>query len=197
MSDDSTRSMLAAAAEIYMNICLNRNDLDELLNIAQYKIYHSGDTLCEAGQVLKNIGFVLDGTARSYFLTPSGKDITRYFHTKFCMVMDEAILNVNTSHYICSALDTVSLLLFDANDLKKLIASNDHFKNIYIRSLENGMRYKLYREQEFMTKNATQRYEKFLKDYPDLPGCVKQSYIATYLGIEPESLSRIKKSLKG
>ena len=44
--------------------------------------------------------------------------------------------------------------------------------------------------------NATERYLQFKKDYPELVNRVKQTYISTYLGIAPESLSRIRKALK-
>ena len=47
-----------------------------------------------------------------------------------------------------------------------------------------------------LTSNATQRYLQFKKDFPELKDRVKQSYFSTYLGITPESLSRIRKSLK-
>lgn len=59
-----------------------------------------------------------------------------------------------------------------------------------------GLKYKIYREREFLAKNATERYIQFCKDFPDLADRVKQSYIATYLGIAPESLSRIRKMIK-
>lgn len=62
--------------------------------------------------------------------------------------------------------------------------------------IENAMRYKLFRESEFLTKSASERYIHFKKEYPHLIGTIKQSYIATYLGVNPESLSRIKKNLR-
>ena len=63
-------------------------------------------------------------------------------------------------------------------------------------NLENALRYKIYRENGFLVENATQRYIHFKKLYPMICESVKQHYVATYLGIAPESLSRIKKALK-
>lgn len=62
--------------------------------------------------------------------------------------------------------------------------------------LESGLRYKVYREGSFLVQNATERYLEFRKRYPDLSGRIPQRYIATYLGITPESLSRIRSSLR-
>ena len=62
--------------------------------------------------------------------------------------------------------------------------------------LESGLRYKVYREGSFLVQNDTERYLEFRKRYPDLSGSIPQRYIATYLGITPESLSRIRSSLR-
>ena len=80
--------------------------------------------------------------------------------------------------------------------LKELIQENEKFKDIYIAALESGIRYKIRRENKFLVNNATERYLQFEKEYPELIDRVKQSYISTYLGITPESLSRIRKGLK-
>lgn len=65
-----------------------------------------------------------------------------------------------------------------------------------IRLLENALRYKIYRENEFLVENATERYLHFRKMYPLICDKVKQHQLASYLGMKPESLSRIKKALK-
>ena len=62
--------------------------------------------------------------------------------------------------------------------------------------LENALRYKMYRENGFLVENATERYLHFKKLYPELSGRIPLKHIATYLGIAPESLSRIRSALK-
>ncbi|MGN0610522.1 MAG: hypothetical protein ACI4JI_01950 [Ruminiclostridium sp.] len=80
--------------------------------------------------------------------------------------------------------------------MKKLIYENDDLKKAYIYLLENALRYKIYRENGFLVENATERYVHFKKLYPQICGKVAQRHIATYLGIAPESLSRIRKAMK-
>ena len=87
-------------------------------------------------------------------------------------------------------------MLFEAKRMKELIMSSEEIKTIWIGLLESGMRYKLYRENGFLVENATERYLSFRKRFPNLIGRVPQQYIATYLGIKPETLSRLKSSLK-
>lgn len=74
--------------------------------------------------------------------------------------------------------------------------SSENLKTLWISLLEDGLRYKMYRENGFLVENATERYLHFRKLYPKLCGRAAQKHIATYLGIAPESLSRIKKAMK-
>ena len=92
----------------------------------------------------------------------------------------------------------VKSLIGDAHfeDMKKLIYGNDHMKNAYIQLLENALRYKIYRENGFLVENAAERYVHFKKLYPQICSKAAQRHIATYLGIAPESLSRIRKAMK-
>lgn len=87
--------------------------------------------------------------------------------------------------------------LLDIKPLKELIKEKERFKDLYISALEFGIRYKIRRENDFLMNNATERYLQFERDYPELVNRVKQTHISTYLGITPESLSRIKRALKG
>jgi CRP-like cAMP-binding protein len=112
------------------------------------------------------------------------------------MIMDEGLIGYKNSICAYEALEDTVLILFEISMLRKMLDENESLKDFYIASLEWGMRYKIYRENEFLTNNATQRYLKFREDFPEIADRVKQSYISTYLGIAPESLSRIRKALK-
>ena len=80
--------------------------------------------------------------------------------------------------------------------MKALIYSDEQLKNLWIMVLESGMRYKIYRENAFLVESATERYVEFRKRYPMLANRVPLRYIATYLGITPESLSRIRSAMR-
>ena len=87
-------------------------------------------------------------------------------------------------------------LVCETAAIRKIIKENVAFKEIWICLLESAMRYKIYRENGFLVENATERYIHFKKIYPDLSKRVPQRHIATYLGIAPESLSRIRSAMK-
>lgn len=82
------------------------------------------------------------------------------------------------------------------SDFKSIIASDSEVSKAYIWLLENSLAYKIHRENSFLIKSATERYVDFKRENPDLERRVNQKYIASYLGITPVSLSRIRRALK-
>ena len=93
-------------------------------------------------------------------------------------------------------LEESTLMLCEIVKIKELIRDNVMFKDIWITLLENALRYKMYRENGFLVENATERYLHFKKLYPELSVRIPLKHIATYLGIAPESLSRIRSAMK-
>ena len=110
--------------------------------------------------------------------------------------MDEGLMGFEEIIAVWEAIEEATVMLFDARQMKELILRHEHLKTLWIELLEGGMRYKIYRENGFLTENATARYLNFCRRYPALATRIPQRYIATYLGIKPESLSRIRSTLK-
>ena len=195
--DQST--IVAKLQAIYEQFCgdkMSFEDIQSILDISKIHIYSKGETIQGIHQPLLYTGLILKGIARSYYLDMEGNDITKFFSVEGHIIMDEGLFGYEQSIASLEALEDTIILLMEINKLKQLIQINDTIKNLYIICLEYALRYKIYRESEFLTKNATERYLQFCQDYPELNNRVKQSYISTYLGIAPESLSRIRKALK-
>lgn len=187
---------LQEICEKYCKCKITAEDIHKVLSFSKIQKYQKNEIIHGMFEKMLHTGIVLDGIVRSYYLDIDGNEITKLFCRKGFLVMDEGLLGYENSTCAFEALKDATILLMDTAQLKKLIKTNDTFKEIYITSLEGALRYKIYREKEFLVKNATQRYLQFCEDFPELKDCVKQSHISTYLGITPESLSRIRKSLK-
>lgn len=182
--------------EKYYGVRLKPEEISAIWEISQIRIFAKGDTICDMQEELKYVGIVIHGIVRSYYIDMEGNEVTKFFSKEGYLIMDEALLGYEKSHICIEALEDATVLLMEVSKLKQLIKLNDTFKDFYIASLEMGLKYKIYREREFLSKNATERYLQFCKVFPDLEDRVKQSYIATYLGVAPESLSRIRKMIK-
>ena len=184
------------AAERIIGKPIDEKILAEMLSHSQTAKYRKGQTILGIGEKLEYTGVILSGMARSYYLDINGNEHTRNFHKEYFMIMDEGLIGYKNSICAYEALEDTVLILFEISMLRNMFDENENLKDFYIASLEWGMKYKIYRENEFLTSNATQRYLKFREDFPEIADRVKQSYISTYLGIAPESLSRIRKALK-
>ena len=186
---------LAALAETY-KLDLDNNTLERIVMLSTFRIIEKGTLLRSIGDSTDTAALVLDGMARCYYIDGDGNDITRGFSVKGTLCMDDGMFGYTESLTEWETLTDTTLMFFNVGEIKQLINENDALKNTYIQLLENALKYKIYRENGFLVENASERYIHFRKMFPEICQTVKQQYIATYLGITPESLSRIKKSLK-
>ena len=169
---------------------------DAVLGFSEFRVYSKGSLLANIGDSAARAAIVMNGIVRSYYVDGDGNDITQFFAREGSFCMDEGMMGFDEILKMWEAIEEVTVMMFDVKRMKELIYSSEKLKNLWIELLEGGMRYKMYREGGFLTENATERYLKFRRNYPDLAGRVQQRYIATYLGIKPESLSRIRAMLK-
>ena len=186
---------LAALAETY-KLSLGSDTLERIVMLSTFRIIEKGTLLRSIGDSTDTAALVLDGMARCYYIDGDGNDITRGFSVKGTLCMDDGMFGYPESLTEWETLTDTTLMVFNVGEIKTLIYENDTLKNTYIKLLENALKYKIYRENGFLVENASERYIHFRKMFPEICQTVKQQYIATYLGIAPESLSRIKKSLK-
>ncbi|MBD5498548.1 MAG: Crp/Fnr family transcriptional regulator [Lachnospiraceae bacterium] len=170
--------------------------LGVIVNNSVFRVVPKGNILQSVGEKTKTAALVLDGICRCYYVDGDGNDLTRGFSVTGTFCMEEGLFGYSESIVTWETLEETTLMFFDVQKMKELIFENNQLKNAYIMFLENALRYKIYRENGFLVENATERYIHFKKLYPTICDSVKQHYVATYLGIAPESLSRIKKALK-
>lgn len=196
MKKDTIKAKIQKIYEEFCGKKINSEDVERILNISQISNYPKESIIQKLQQPLIYTGVMLKGIARSYYLDVDGNEITKYFSKEGSLVMDEGLLGYEQSISALEALEDSVILLIDTVKLRQLIQSNNTFRELYITCLESALRYKIYRESGFLAQNATERYLQFSKDFPELIYRVKQSYLASYLGIAPESLSRIRRTIK-
>ena len=186
---------LKRLAEKY-NLTIGEEQLERIIAKSHFRVVPKGEILSSIGDDTDTAGVVLSGIARCYYIDKDGNDITRGFAAAGYMCMDEGFFGYRERICMWEAVEELTVMLFSASDIKRMIREDDRLNDTWISILESGMRYKIYRENGFLVENATERYLAFRRKFPELAVRVPQQYIATYLGIAPESLSRIKKSLR-
>lgn len=174
----------------------NDTILQEILSFSTKVCFAKNDVLLNIGDSQNYIYLIVKGIVRSYYLDLNGNDMTKTFMKENDFCVGESLFETGPSVQCFEALENVEALKFKASDFKKIIMSDDALTKTYIQFLEENLIYKMERENAFQTMSATERYLHFHKDFQAIEKRVNQSYIASYLGIAPESLSRIKKTLK-
>ena len=175
---------------------ISEEAISKAIGFSRFKVYSKGEVLARTGDKTTTAGLVISGVVRSYYVDADGNDITQYFAAEAGWCIDSGMIGFDEMQASWEALEDATVMLFEVKDMKELINGDENLKNAWISVLESGMRYKVYRENGFLVENATERYVTFRKRYPAIANRVPQRYIATYLGITPESLSRIRSSLK-
>ncbi len=186
---------LKKAIEVYApNI--EKEHVESFLQIANYKKIKKGEILVHIGDSPKELYFIISGLVRSYYIDINGNDVTRYFITENSFCCAEMLLMKKPFDCCFEALENCNLLCFDGSSFKSLTSQNINYMKAYISALEQSLIYKIERENSFLLKSAVERYLDFKKIHLDLEKRVNQSHIASYLGITPVSLSRIRRTIK-
>ncbi len=154
-----------------------------------------GGFFLREGETCTDLGFVCAGALRSYLLS-DGRDHTRQFLFERAFVVDMGSLldNVPSALYI-EALEPTRLLLIAGADLAALEDRSIGFMRLGKRMAERSAINLARRMVSLIRDPAEKRYLDLLKERPDVLQRVPQYMVASYLGITPESLSRIRKHI--
>ena len=169
----------------------------KLCDIGKLREVNKGEDLVRIGQTAKKLYFVCEGLLVSLYMTNDGGTHIKNFFLKGNFAASTAsMLQSSPSDFTIQALEDGVIVEMDFQKYRQLIFANDDLKNFYIRYLEKNWIIKNEKRQiAFATETATERYLTFLEQYPDLEKRVPQLQIASYLGITPTQLSRIRKNL--
>ena len=152
--------------------------------------------LLQQGEVCHHTFFVEKGLLRMYSIDKNGKEHIIQFAPENWLIGDRSSLYFNEkSNYYIEAVEDSEVLFLKPDFFSKLleefpntIERNDLIIQKHVKSLQD-------RINSLLGETAEERYMKFTKMYPDLLLRVPQWMIASYLGITPESLSRVRKEL--
>lgn len=171
-------------------------DLDELVDVVTVQVVKKGEVLLRMGQVCKFTFFVERGLTRLYSIGEDGVEHILQFAPENWFISDRASVYFNqTSTYFIDAIEDSEVILLDRIFIEKAIKISPEFSTYNEYILQNHIRHLQNRINLLISAEASERYLDFIRLYPDLTLRVPQWMIASYLGITPESLSRVRKEL--
>src|SRR5215831_15077276 len=155
-----------------------------------------GEFLQRAGEVAKYTGFVAVGCLRKYVIDATGKEHIISFAPETWWVTDGLSLASGTpSQYFIEAVEESDVLLIDAPSHEQIVQRVPGIAAAYRRGLQRAAAARDERIARAMSGSARERYQEFLKTYPSIAARVPQWMLAFYLGVTPETVSRIRKDL--
>ncbi|WP_343624233.1 Crp/Fnr family transcriptional regulator [Flavobacterium lindanitolerans] len=167
----------------------------ELLSISRTKSISRGEDYISAGQTPKTFAIVINGLFRYYYIDEKGNEFTKGFIPAATVLSAYSAMRYETSSFFyIQALEDSEILEIDYKKWLLLQQEDSFWDKFLIQALEKGYFIKEKRERELLLLDAEARYKIFTTEFPDLEKRIKLQIVASYLGIQPESLSRIRKN---
>jgi CRP-like cAMP-binding protein len=175
---------------------LNQQQIELISKKANELALHKDEYYWEAGKAVKQIGFIYEGVLRVYYYTNKGDENTRYFVDENHLILDglTAATNYIPSEYLQAVTDC-KLIIFSKKDWKEISDTVIGWDSIIQKIITKNHVEKLERRSPLVSQDATTRYLEFMEAFPMLANRIPLSFIASYLGITQQSLSRIRKNI--
>lgn len=180
----------------FANIGFNNSTSEKVAERFQQKIFNKGDYFVTEGKTTLQIGFVADGQFQYYATTTQGEEKTTYIALQNSFIASLlSYLTETPARENIRALTNATLWTIDKKNIIDLQNEIPEFKNFYIQLVEWQLCCIDKSKFDFITLTAEQRYEKLLKEEPELLQQVPLQYLASMLGITPRHLSRLRKNV--
>lgn len=170
---------------------------DKLKPLLTTKTAGKNQILVRENQKYSNEIFLISGIVRLYYLGIDGVEINIAFYKGMDTLPPFFTRNINGQHncFIETLSDSI-YLEFDASEFNMLIRTNNEIQQFAYLVVEKELRHKIEREKQYLSQNAQNRLHYFREYYKGLENEIPHYHIASYLGISPVSLSRLRKHSK-
>lgn len=163
-----------------------------------HKVLQKGDRFIADGQQAKEIGFLETGIIRAFYRNSEAVEYNKHFFVNPCFIGGYAsLITGKPNQIIQEALTDCHIRTANYADIKALYETCPDIERAARFLAELFFVQKEQREIEIVLLDAEKRYQIFQKEFPQLEQQIPQYHIASYLGITPTQLSRVRKKLSG
>jgi CRP/FNR family transcriptional regulator, cyclic AMP receptor protein len=166
---------------------------DELL---QPRSVRKKTSLLKEGEVCNFEAYVVKGCVRTYYIDENGFEVILQFAIEDWWVSDIAsFYEQKPSRLFIETLEDCQLLTFNPESKEELLSRVPKFERVFRLMMQRNLAATQNRLINTIAKTAQEKYLDFIERYPTIPQRVPQHYIAAYLGISPEFLSKVRTKL--
>lgn len=181
---------------IEQHISLSDEEKEVLLSFFKVKKLRKRQYFLQEGDVSKHSAFILSGCLRSYFVDENGLEHILQFAVEDWWITDMmSIITQNPSKLNIDAVEDSEMLIITRENQEELLKKIPQFERYFRIKTESGLAHLQSRLLENLSLPAKERYTNLLKKYPKIVEKVPQKQIASYLGITPEFLSKIRNQM--
>jgi len=175
---------------------IEEQDVEAVLDLITFKKFEPNDFYVKLGELHESIFWVVEGLFRAYYLDENGEEVIINFYKEndltgawYCTLLEEP------SQMCIEAIEPSLIIQARLSDLDQLAETNMNIMKAYNTILKQKLIGSLQNIWSNMNLKPAERYQQFCKEKAGLIDRVPQKYIASYLGITPVSLSRLKKRI--
>lgn len=147
-----------------------------------------------AGTIDTNIYFIEEGSLRIYILQEEEEQIIRFGYQNDLIVSLDSFLTEQPSEFYIQAIKKTTVKIISKKTFFDFINKKEDNLKLWNSILENLVLQQMEREKDLLISSVSERYNRVLKRSPKLFQEIPHKYIANYLRMTPETLSRLKKS---
>jgi len=177
----------------------NTIDRSEILSLrSRMTIHHYSrkSLLFQSGQRCDTTHFILKGSCYAYYLDEKGEKIVIQFSLEGYWISDlYSFFSSNPGIYYAEALEDMTVLTLSKQEHESICIEHPIFDRFFRKLIQNAFVAVQYRLTQAFGVSAELRYKALIESHPNFIQRIPQYLIASYLGIQPQSLSRIRRKL--
>ena len=174
-------------------VSITFEDIDRLLEKVKVKKLGRQDDFITIGQKNDSVGFLRSGLLRSYFYDEKGNEQTTAFIEPSSFFSElKSYQTSNPSERTIEAIESSEVLIINAKDFDYLRKNIPNWRTFEIKYFEKILKNKVDFQRELTTSSKKEALELFMNEYPYSAKFAPRQYIASFLGMTPYTLSRIK-----
>ena len=171
---------------------MTHEELDILESVLVPMKFAKGERVLSEGDTCQHIYWIVKGLVRQYYFK-NGKELTEYMATENTIMMSiESLFKEKPSMQIMQALEPTIIYAMPKNELEAVAMRSVNIQILYRKILEESLIISQQRADMLRFESAQDRYQKLVKSSPQLVLRAPLVYIASYLQMTPETLSRVR-----
>lgn len=165
----------------------------------QKKQYAKGEFYNEYKNVCRHLGFIVNGVFRTYYVnSDSGEEKNIFFFSSNQIIVSyKSFVNQEPCNYHTESMTPATILYITYSQLEQLYKQSHQWERFGRLIAEKAFNLAMGRAEDFIFQTPEQRYLELMNAHPDITNSVPLYHIASYLGIQGPSLSRIRKRMVG